>query len=364
MSVNTKQVDEVSALAKKLGKHLKTRHGISVPHSALRDCLAVSAGLEPHALKGRSHTKAGEEIVALKQEQARLQALVEKAPYFFHPGYDFDGQKLQWLVDAGLVEPESSKPCSVEAEDIEMVFWLAARNSSGLPDLSLDPHGRYPLRSDWVPSQVTRHRIELQKNTGATAQNPLTDILGAVMRHGLGGANRGGHVMSAKDTRPTRVVVRLNAGDVEALLNSMSNDSLFKQEYACWVSKAALASNAARLSAFCRAMSESPDSMKGLQVVAEWVYPDEDSDDTQAILDLSSGEVVFDRAISVDAHHTSVRRRIWVQPELKFVADLGEGQDIEVNVFTNKRGEHTWVVPQAQLEELRAELAKCNRFER
>lgn len=39
----------------------------------------------------------------LAAENKRLKALIEKAPTFFHPGYDFDGEKLKWLQDAGLV---------------------------------------------------------------------------------------------------------------------------------------------------------------------------------------------------------------------------------------------------------------------
>lgn len=39
----------------------------------------------------------------LSQENKRLKALIEKAPTFFHPGYDFGGEKLKWLQDAGLV---------------------------------------------------------------------------------------------------------------------------------------------------------------------------------------------------------------------------------------------------------------------
>jgi hypothetical protein len=36
-------------------------------------------------------------------EIERLTALVIEAPHYFHPGYDFDGKKLQWLERAGLV---------------------------------------------------------------------------------------------------------------------------------------------------------------------------------------------------------------------------------------------------------------------
>lgn len=36
------------------------------------------------------------------KEIARLERLVEEAPLFFHPGYDFDGEKLRWIERANL----------------------------------------------------------------------------------------------------------------------------------------------------------------------------------------------------------------------------------------------------------------------
>lgn len=43
-------------------------------------------------------------------EVARLRSLVSEAPHYFHPGYDFDGKKLEWLKLAGLVTPEGKQP--------------------------------------------------------------------------------------------------------------------------------------------------------------------------------------------------------------------------------------------------------------
>lgn len=39
----------------------------------------------------------------LRARIAELESLVKEAPHYFHPGYDFDGKKLEWLKKAGLV---------------------------------------------------------------------------------------------------------------------------------------------------------------------------------------------------------------------------------------------------------------------
>ena len=40
----------------------------------------------------------------LGAELERLRGLIEEAPKFFHPGYDFEGEKLAWLKRAGLTD--------------------------------------------------------------------------------------------------------------------------------------------------------------------------------------------------------------------------------------------------------------------
>lgn len=40
----------------------------------------------------------------LEKEIQRLQELIKEAPHYFHPGYDFDGNKVEWLKKANLIE--------------------------------------------------------------------------------------------------------------------------------------------------------------------------------------------------------------------------------------------------------------------
>lgn len=40
----------------------------------------------------------------VEAELNSLKALIEEAPNFFAPQYDFDGKKREWLIKAGLIE--------------------------------------------------------------------------------------------------------------------------------------------------------------------------------------------------------------------------------------------------------------------
>jgi hypothetical protein len=44
------------------------------------------------------------EVRAMQDNLRTAIKLLIEAPKFFHPGYDFDGEKLRWLKRAGLVE--------------------------------------------------------------------------------------------------------------------------------------------------------------------------------------------------------------------------------------------------------------------
>jgi hypothetical protein len=43
------------------------------------------------------------DVDALADALRTFALLVKEAPHYFHPGYDFDGKKLEWLKRAGLV---------------------------------------------------------------------------------------------------------------------------------------------------------------------------------------------------------------------------------------------------------------------
>lgn len=70
----------------------------SAPKEAAIICTAVNAA--PTLLA---------EVDRQAAEIERLRALIQQAPNYFHPGYDFDGKKLEWLMSAGLVTGEALK---------------------------------------------------------------------------------------------------------------------------------------------------------------------------------------------------------------------------------------------------------------
>lgn len=111
------------ALVRSLRRSLKHDHGIEVPHAALRASLLQAQGESPHAF--------GDKV-------DRLQSLVEEAPRYFHPGYDFDGQKLDWLRRAGAVpsnarlQPDDRSACRLH---------LVSDGHGILSLLSLDAEG-------------------------------------------------------------------------------------------------------------------------------------------------------------------------------------------------------------------------------
>ncbi|MBK9497344.1 MAG: hypothetical protein IPO08_23050 [Xanthomonadales bacterium] len=43
------------------------------------------------------------DVDAMAEALRAFALLVNEAPNYFHPGYDFDGKKLEWLRRAGLV---------------------------------------------------------------------------------------------------------------------------------------------------------------------------------------------------------------------------------------------------------------------
>lgn len=136
----------ITNLTRSMVRALKIQHGINVPHAALRAVLLQAQGLNPHAF-------AAAQPKPLPEDVKELQALVNQAPMFFHPGYDFDGEKLQWLVKAGLAEPEVE-----EAEPVlpTKTFHLAGDELGCLNRISLDAEGNLLLPEEFKFSKKAR----------------------------------------------------------------------------------------------------------------------------------------------------------------------------------------------------------------
>lgn len=138
----TDQNKAMTALVRSMKKALQDQHGIKVPHAALRASYLQAQGEHPHAFVGKKATN---------NNEAALRELVDKAPAFFHPEYDFDGEKLAWLEKAGL--KYTTKPSASNTEEpatsARHRLYLAEDDIDCLERISLDPDGEVLLPKSW-----------------------------------------------------------------------------------------------------------------------------------------------------------------------------------------------------------------------
>lgn len=81
-------------------QHLKGDGGFGCLHENPYNYLNISWELETEANANGDYCR-WEDVEA---ELNSLKALIEEAPNFFAPQYDFDGKKREWLIKAGLIE--------------------------------------------------------------------------------------------------------------------------------------------------------------------------------------------------------------------------------------------------------------------
>lgn len=355
-----KSADELSTFARKVGKRLEKQHGIKVPHSALRDSLASALGQEAHALK---RVKAGADEESLRQEIVRLEALVKKAPVFFHPGYDFDGQKMAWLIEAGLVEPAEEQGSPAQRE---LSLWQAVPTPGEVAEFSLDPFGRYPIPLTWHPQEAQLLHFELDQSSARKDPGLLEDLgERALQRRFLKDGDF--DVRQVKTKKPPRAVLKLSAEDWDSLLEDLMLDDIFNREFTAW-RKAQTAvqtrdvdqASSVALMAFCDELEKGQVCLPALTVLSEWVYPDEDSDSSMSMLDLETGAVHFQFTVPSDAHHSDVRKRVWIPEYLAEVPEVGVGHQLSAEAFTDKGGKTCWFVQPDALKQIRAQLKKLN----
>ena len=77
-------------LDKLLGHVAEARKTMSPKEAILLANRVDAGGFEPN------------DVDALADALRTFAELVQEAPHYFHPGYDFDGKKIQWLSRAGL----------------------------------------------------------------------------------------------------------------------------------------------------------------------------------------------------------------------------------------------------------------------
>jgi hypothetical protein len=137
---------DLTKLVKSVKAALKRDHNTEVPHSALRASLLAALGENPHAFSSKT-----------QGQEPELRDLIKEAPHYFHPGYDFDGKKLQWLKRAGLVPADEGRQDTTSAGDRTAqdlasdthVLYLVGDDIGVMECLALDPEGDYKLPEDF-----------------------------------------------------------------------------------------------------------------------------------------------------------------------------------------------------------------------
>lgn len=328
MQPQDSQNKAVTALVRSLKQALKRDHGIDVPHAALRACYLQAQGENPHAFAGKT-ARAGSDD--------ELKALVAEAPSYFHPGYDFDGKKLEWLKRAGLVPANTPREHELRGPDVRRLY-LAPDDVGCLVNLSLDSEGEVLLPFDWTFSKKAellqlRAEVPKVKKYGLPdyLANPVaffTDSFGLKVADSF----RSSYEDLGDDSGDSAWVdVRIGDAEWARLLNAVAaaDDALWDNlcewvglHYKRSLERESLAKQAEWLERYLEAHETAQlDVLR--EVTFEYVLPDEDGDSCSATVSLETGQVTLNKELPDYVTDTQVRTRIWSEPNC-------EGTDYEV----------------------------------
>lgn len=369
----TKRVkDSLTTATREVAKTLKDRHGIDVPHSALRDSLASAVGVSSQSFKAQLQESASR-IKALETQLVRYQALIKEAPVYFHPGYDFDGKKLAWLEQAGLVEPnvtpkrsklsKSSKnapaPASTSGSDTVTVFLSLVANELGaLCELSLDPWGRYRLPDGYkfAPGTSAAQSASVPRISRYGVPPYVSSAKNFYSPWGLDVKTELVHDMQDDSADNCVLALELSQTEASRLHEAVeSSCQTYALEFEATVPALSPSgeSVAEQMAKFTRIVHEDGAvPLRALCVHAEWVYPDEDGDCCMALLDLTTGSIELLGDVPSDAHSSVVRKRIWASDDLGEEVETGIGHDWEVRVRKPGDGTATWFLDERDLGHL------------
>ena len=323
----------LTALARSMKRALKTGHGVEVPHAALRACLLQAQGENPHAYVARKQGPADQ------AELVRLRQLVAEAPHYFHPGYDFDGKKLQWLERAGLLHAPS--PAAGELR----VLHLVGDELGCLERLALDADGEALLPDDLGFDQATiafvRARVPSVRRYGLPDYlSAAAAFFGERFELALAKDFRSDFLDSGDDSGDEcRVYVRMDDKTWSRVVDTaLRRNATFANDVSEWVGlhyqrvlgrESAVkrtewverfleahtdeeASDAEFFDPARQPVSEPFEDDNTDKVTFEFVYSDEDGDHVPAVLHLHSGEVTLLAKVPEEAKAFGMRTRIWV----------------------------------------------------
>lgn len=263
------------AYAKALKKSL-SNHGIDAPYTAVRAAILEAKGLHPHAFGPNEHksgkasntTAVSESSTQVSVDKggfyrnkiAEMQKLIDKAPVFFHPGYDFDGEKRKWLEDAGHLQTPSNKKTD------KQTYRYLYQDASGAPRSFLDSRLKYPL-------------VGGIDNLEAGAVAPAEEFLGSSVK-------RVSLIDPTGDDRAWQEIVGQTLEVSEAFVNDVAQ---FCFKLGAYWDNLSLPEKGLHAAMYL----EFQECTDVVDAKLEWVLPDEDSDFVAAKIDLESGRVFF-----------------------------------------------------------------------
>ena len=299
----------LTALMRSMKRVLKDAHGIEVPHSALRASYLSAQGENPHAF---SSTHDDEELATLRE-------LVAEVPSLFQLTEDFQGRKTAWLKRAGIKLP-AKLPLECSSTHVTRTLYLVEDDVGCLTQLSLTASGSGvitdPTIWEWSDVRLLSQVAEVPSVTRYGLPSYLQNPRDFYRCHfGLAVAeNYTSRYTDLGDDSGDRC--RLTVSIPVKLWQVMINQVLrlkrdFHQRVVRFAKdRAGLAFDtldAARQVSIADWFLE-----VRLNVMFEWVYPDEDGSWVEAILDLDTGNVELKADVPEDIGNGQVRTRIWV----------------------------------------------------
>jgi hypothetical protein len=392
----------LTALVRSMKRALKNQHGVDVPHAALRACLLQAQGENPYAFAtkqprsavGTPRSDQLEKLrVSMRQDRtpaygdalklcrtletelaksaghssdAKLRSLVEEAPAYFHPGYDFDGKKLEWLQRAGLVSADA--PREGDADKARALF-IVYDDQNMASALALDSEGRVLVPEDFCfPEDCLV--LSLHAEVPKVSRYGLPDYYANPSKFfgrnelKVSSSYRSTYQDLGDDSGDSAVVsVRMCPASWEALvMHVLESNTRLNDSVAEWVGlhygrnfdKENPAKQVEWVERYLdlpegRSVPRAPKNPAELRVIFEYVYPDEDGGSRTARLNLETGVLTLDMEVPGDISDSSVRTRVWTGSE------VFEGDDYEV--FFDDESGGVWRLKRKALKELKKQLA-------
>lgn len=354
-----KQDKALTALIRSMKRALAREHNIEVPHAALRACFLQAQGENPHAFAAKEgRIGAPLRKVGGMPREDELRLLVVEAPHYFHPGYDFDGKKLEWLKRAGLVPSGTPRDEDLSAVDVRTLY-LALDDIGCTGRLALDPEGEFLLPEDWQFSKAAR-LLQLHAELPKVKRYGLPDYLANPAEFfstrfalQLSHDYRSSYEDLGDDSGDSGWVnVRIDDVEWRKLLNAVlaeGSDAVdgvaewVGQHYGRVLESESKAKQAEWLERYLESLERAKELDSQQDVTFEYVLPDEDGDSVPASVNLDTGLVTLSQEVPEHVRSQEVRTRIWSEPN-------GEGTDYEVYF---RQG---WRLRTGELKALRLEV--------